>query len=162
MKNLIVIYGAPRTGTTHLWEAIRKHPQVFGDESTNEPSFDVEADYELDMFWDRQYEIAGSPSDPSYLVIKAPGYGSKWDFFKDLADIGFNASFIFTDRDMLEVVDSMRKHEQSRQICDFDIESTDCPEHLLERYREKWDSCGGLQDVQRIIRRCYYRYSWHE
>ena len=161
MRNLIVIYGAPRTGTTHLWEAIRKHSVVFGSEKTNEPS-DIN---NMDRFWDEEwnrymiFETEDGKPHPTHLVIKAPGYGFMYDFFEGLE--GYKCYYIFTDREMHEVIGSMCKHEVSRSICDFDFESTDCPENMKERFREKWDKCGGLTDELRILRRCHYRYLWH-
>lgn len=160
-RKLIVVYGAPRTGTTHLWQALRKHGSVFGSEETNEPSNVEDIDGlwrdEMDKYIDSGLE-EGKPL-ATHLAIKAPGYGFMWEFFNGLE--GYECSYIFTDREMHEVLDSMSNHEMSRSICDFDFDSTDCPDHMKDRFREKWDKCGGLIDEQRILRRCHYRYVWH-
>lgn len=163
-RNLIIIYGAPRTGTTQLWDAIRRHPRVFGSQYTNEPKFDIDYPELLDKLWEDEFAKAVDVNVttellPTHMVIKSPGYGFKFDFFENLEN--YQCYYLFTDRDVVEVVDSMSKHEMSRKICGFDFESADCPVNLRDKFRDKWNKCGGLTDEQRIIRRSHYRYSWH-
>ncbi len=158
MKKLVIIYGAPRTGTTAMLEALVQHHQCFGAKlkgnprSTNEnPKVGMPGG--ISKLWD-QWVPEG---EDNCLVLKAPGYCSMYDYFSSLE--GYKPYFIFTDRDHLEVIDSMMAHE-SNFVLDMDLESTSCPESMKEVIEPLWNK-NYKGDLERKVNRSALRYLWH-
>lgn len=159
-RNLIVIYGSPRTGTSHLFDALIRHPECFGShgkEGTNEPSrisFDEDGLVEVNRLWDLHRK-----DGREWMILKAPGFCFGWDFFRNLP--GYTCKYLYCDRDMAEVVNSMMSHEPSRKFAQYDFDSTDCPEGLKEKFRPLWNNLNQVPDEERVVSRMFYRYRWH-
>ncbi|MHA2079494.1 MAG: hypothetical protein ACW99X_18030, partial [Candidatus Thorarchaeota archaeon] len=163
-RKLVIIFGAPRTATTHLLQALLEHDCCFGGmgaENSNEPN-DINLEDPTDTAaLDERYErLSMTKENPEYLVLKSPGYCMYgWDYFSRLDR--YESKFIQTDRNPIEIVDSMMNHDISRTILDMEIESTDCPKDKLELLKPKWDAVAGHIDEQRWATRAYVRYAWH-
>jgi len=163
-RKLAIIFGAPRTGTTHLLESLIAHDSCFGGmsgEDSNEPHdinlSDPTDTAALDERWER---LSVTKENPVYLVLKSPGYCMNgWNYFSNLEN--YESKFIYTDRNPIEVVDSMMNHEGSRKILDLQIESTDCPKDQIVAFQNQWNQVAGNVDEQRLATRAYVRYVWH-
>jgi hypothetical protein len=150
MKKLVVIYGPPRSATTFMLGALVQHVKCHGTdvlnadlgvseiithEGTNEnPLIEINQVGEYSPILSL-FEKLNVP-DNEYLVIKAPGYCSAWEYFKNSP---FDCKFIFVNRDKYEVGYSMMNHENSRKVLDFDIMSVDCPKDKIDFYQDLWN-----------------------
>jgi len=168
MKNLIVIYGSPRTASSFLLGALVQHKQCFGTDwlkekkvgGTNENSrINIHGNpndtQTIDDLW-KEF-VPKQTKDSAYLVLKAPGYCFAYPYFSKLK--GYACKYIFVDRDPIEVADSMSTHDPSRNVLLMNLESTDCPNK--EDYRTLWDLTEDLSIEMKIINRAIIRYHWH-
>lgn len=177
MKNLVIVYGPPRTASSFLVSALVQHKQCFGTDAlknedskelkTNENPFinihgssdDAET---IDRLW--QKHVPEGEKD-CYLVLRAPGYCFAYPYFSNLKS--YACKYIFVDRNPIEVADSMCNHEPSQSVLKRDLVGTDCPEK--EKYNEFWLAAGRLVKIKHIevdeeaalINRALLRYDWH-
>ena len=99
MRRLAIVYGAPKTGTSHLFRTLIRHPECFGKDSRlvgdglgegedhelsciepHDISLDDPDDTRgIDKRWEALYE-----EGKKYMVLKAPGYCMGWDYFSKL------------------------------------------------------------------------------
>lgn len=169
MKNLVIVYGPPRTASKFLASALVQHRQCFGTDAlkdedpkelwTSENPFidyygspdDAET---IDKLWQEHV-----PEDEKncYLVMRAPGYCFAYPYFSNLKN--YACKYISVDRNPIEVADSMCNHEQSRAVLKNDLVSTDCPDR--EKYNELWLAAGRLDEEATSINRALLRYDWH-
>jgi hypothetical protein len=175
-KKIIVIYGSPKTGTSHLFRTLIRHDECFGidsvlvgdgkgegnnkEYSTNEP-YDLPLHssppdgWPLDKRWWKGYG-----EGKKYMVVKAPGFCMAWNYFNNLRD--YECKYIFTDREMMEVVESMGRQQVMINMADADnAKSGGCPEPLLSIYGPLWKKAAEKSDLIRRTSRFYYMYNWH-
>jgi len=161
MKNLVIIYGPPRTASSFLLGALVQHRQCFGTDwfkgkkvgGTNENPH-LKSPGVLDGLWT---EFVPKATKGVYLILKAPGYCFAYPYFSNLE--GYECKYIFVDRDPIEVADSMSTHDSSRTVLMMNLESTDCPNK--KDYQSLWDLTEDLPIELKIINRAIIRYHWH-
>ena len=161
MKNLIIIYGPPRTASSFLLGALVQHRQCFGTDwfkdkkvgGTNENP-QLKSPGVLDTLW-KKFVPKGKRN--CYLVLKAPGYCFAYPYFNNLKD--YECKYIFVDRDPVEIADSMWSHEASQNVLKMNLESTDCPNK--DAYRDSWLLTESLPKEAKIVNRALLRYDWH-
>jgi hypothetical protein len=167
MKQLIIIYGPPRSATSFLLDCLVEHPLIRG---VNEPpGIDYLGDPDnvvtLDKLWEEKVVRAGGwmvPEEQFFLALKAPGYCFAYPYFNYLEKMGkYKVFYIHVSRDPFEVVDSMLKHEQSIGVLNMDIVSTDCPRDMLAKYGPLWKKAKTLGEEAMLVNRAMLRYEWH-
>lgn len=169
MKNLVIVYGPPRTASSFLVSALVQHKQCFGTDAlknedsrelkTNEnPLINIHGSSDdaetIDRLW--QEHVPEGEKD-CYLVLRAPGYCFAYPYFSNLKN--YACKYIFVDRNPIEVADSMCNHEPSRSVLNRDLVGTDCPDR--EKYNELWLAAGRLNEEAAFINRALLRYDWH-
>jgi len=169
MRNLLIIYGPPRTASSFLVSALVQHRQCFGTDAlkdedpkelrTNENPF---IDYygspdnaeTIDRLWQ---EHVPEGEQNGYLVMRAPGYCYAYPYFSKLKD--YACKYIFVDRNSFEVADSMLGHAPSQAVLRMPLVGTDCPDR--EKYDELWLAAGKLYAEAAFVNRALLRYDWH-
>lgn len=158
-RNLIVIFGPPRTGTSFMHRCLIKHPDCAGSKDTNENTLLVidntprENMDVLNTIWKDHV------SDEKHLILKSPGYCFAYDMFNKLS--GYNCKYIYTYRDPIDAALSKVNHSVSEAVLTMPMTNNGCPANLQGKFSPLWDKTEKMDKDTCMFNRALMRYAWH-
>ena len=152
MNKIVIIYGSPRTGTTHLYLSFISHPLCQGYNESPEALGFIQKGTHIDKLWNKTKQ--------EILILKGSQYCFEFDAIKKIMDTN-DIKLIFTDRNILEVIESMLQHPDSVAYGREDTVLLPVSGLLRKKFLMLWSLTLGLSEDKKIINRMALRYLWH-